>query len=60
MHVERLALGLDAQSKRHPSVCRDPDPGDRLDFRVRGNDHHAMTWYVCTPEYITRSKGYYC
>ena len=48
MYVERFAMCLDAQLKRHLGVCRDPDPGDCLDSRVRGNDLYAMTWYVCT------------
>ena len=29
--------------KRHPGVRRDPDPGGRLDSRVRGNDHYAAS-----------------
>jgi len=43
MHVERSAMCMDAQRKRHPCVRRDPDPGGRLDSRVRGNDHHAVS-----------------
>jgi hypothetical protein len=41
MHVERSARCMDVEMKCHPGVRRDPDPGDCLDSRVRGNDHHA-------------------
>ena len=41
MPVARSARCMDIAMKRHPGVRRDPDPGGRLDSRVRGNDHDA-------------------
>jgi hypothetical protein len=41
MHVECYAIYMAVSRTRHPGERRDPDPGDRLDSRVRGNDHHA-------------------
>ena len=46
MHVERSAGCMAIWIQRHPGVRRDPDPGDRLDSRVRGNDHDAAS-VVC-------------
>jgi hypothetical protein len=43
MHVERSAMCMDVERKRHPCGRRDPDPGDRLDSRVRGNDYDAAS-----------------
>jgi len=42
MHVERSAMCMDAQRKRHPCVRRDPDPGAAWIPRAR-NDHHAVS-----------------
>ncbi len=39
MHIERSARCMDGEMRRHPGERRDPDPGGRLDSRVRGNDH---------------------
>ena len=39
MHIERSARCMDGEMQRHPGARREPDPGGRLDSRVRGNDH---------------------
>src|SRR5262245_5909736 len=60
MHVEGPAMGMDVLSRSNGNVipahagiqCR----GNGLDSRVRGNDHLAIIWHVCFPEYITRSR----
>ena len=36
MHIELSARCMDVEMKRHPGERRDPDPGGRLDSRVRG------------------------
>jgi hypothetical protein len=41
MHIERYAMGTDVPRPCHPGVRREPDLGDCLDSRVRGNDHHV-------------------
>ena len=41
MHVKRFARRLDEEMQRHPGVRREPIRGNRLDARVRGNDHDA-------------------
>src|SRR5262245_43530310 len=41
VHVERSAMCVAVERQCHPGGRRDPDPGDGLDARVRGNDHHA-------------------
>ena len=41
MHFERSARCMDIEMKRHPGARRNPDPGSRLDSRVRGNDHYS-------------------
>ena len=46
MHVERYTMCMNGPRKCHPGVRRDPDPGDRLDSRMRGNDHNEVS-VVC-------------
>ncbi len=41
MYVEPSARCMEVKMQRHPGVGRDPDPGDCLDSRLRGNAHHA-------------------
>jgi len=61
MHVERSTMGLEAQWRPRgnviPAYAGIQEPGGRLDSRVRGNDHHALIQYGCTPKCITRSKA---
>ena len=36
LHIELSARCMHVERKRHPGERRDPDPGGRLDSRVRG------------------------
>jgi hypothetical protein len=39
---------MDGQRQRHPGACRDPDPGELLDSRVRGNDQWPYAYGMST------------
>jgi len=56
MHIERSTRCMDVEMQRHPGERRDPDPGGRLDSRVRGNDPYSYERCLLTLQNITRSR----
>jgi hypothetical protein len=45
MHFARCETYMEIEMERHLRTSRDPEHRDRLDSRVRGNDHHATSTF---------------